>query len=888
MTTTFKKQFRKTSQGAIRIPGKGTHNSGVEAKAARWIPTTCSMCYNHCSVQVLVRDGVATAIEGLPGAPPNHGKMCAKGKSGLVGLYSPNRVSTPLKRTNPKKGVDVDPMWEEISWEQAMETITAKFVDSIKRNPEGVSVNTFDWPGATSFSAAFLASFGGTQGGTIPTSSNMFCGRAVHPVAFMLSGSSDQQPDFDYCKYLLVIGGGYGTGTGTHAMHMAKGLANARVNNGLKMIVVDPCRNASGARADEWVPIIPGTDTAFCLAIVNTLINDLDIYDEEFLSRYTNAPYMIMPDGHYARDEGTGEPLVLSKSSGKLIAHNKCKLNDALLEGQTEFKKQKVTTAFSLFREHLKLYTCEFASGITSIPASTIRRIAKEFGEASQVGAKVTIDGVTLPLRPASVHWYRGIGQHQHGLNNGWAAALIALTVGAVDVPGGHCGTEATGPWGLPIAGKDGIITHTNPFREMGFSMPPRPAYFDPNDPTLQRMFPATIGTSSMVGVTVRIPEKFNMTHKPEILFCSRSNPVKGTGKPEQIAEILRKIPFQVSFVQHHEETSQFADIILPDTHYLERLIPFSRDPYSNFIGAPSPDDLRWDFAIQQPVIKPIGESRNWIEVLWDLAHRAGIAEDLYSVINISLQLKPGLKLERGKRYTFREFSDAWIKSWCGTEFGLDYFEENGWAPSSEERTVKDRYPRIFHDGRIPLYLEHWIDAGNQIQQIVTDQELEWGDLSDYSPLVSFKECWASNEGGDDFPLYLVSTKLGFLTLNTSSIKNPHLQEIASAAGEAYKIGIHPDIANRLSIENGDIVEIEGASGRKTLSTARITRDVHPKVIMAPGNVVHLFTKNSKKEIAQGIHLNSFIPFQLERMDMVSGALDACVKVKIRKIRKGG
>ena len=57
---------------------------------------------------------------------------------------------------------------------------------------------------------------------------------------------------------------------------------------------------------------------------------------------------------------------------------------------------------------------------------------------------------------------------------------------------------------------------------------------------------------------------------------------------------------------------------------------------------------------------------------------------------------------------------------------------------------------------------------------------------------------------------------------------------------------------------------------------------------MAPGNVVHLFTKNSKKEIAQGIHLNSFIPFQLERMDMVSGALDACVKVKIRKIRKGG
>ena len=95
-------------------------------------------------------------------------------------------------------------------------------------------------------------------------------------------------------------------------------------------------------------------------------------------------------------------------------------------------------------------------------------------------------------------------------------------------------------------------------------------------------------------------------------------------------------------------------------------------------------------------------------------------------------------------------------------------------------------------------------------------------------------------------------------------------------------------VSLKSQLKNGDIVEIEGASGQKTLSTARITRDVHPKVIMAPGNVVHLFTKNSKKEIAQGIHLNSFIPFQLELMDMVSGALDACVKVKIRKIRKGG
>ena len=883
MTTIAEKDSRKTSQGVVRLPGVGAHSSRVPAGRERWVPTVCSMCYNHCSIQVLVRDGVAAAIEGLPGAPPNYGKMCAKGKAGIAGLYSPHRVTRPMKRTNPEKGIDVDPLWREITWEEAMDTITERFKEAIRRNPGGVSVNTFDWPGSTSFSSAFLGSFGGTHGGAIPTSSNMFCGRAVHPVAFMLSGSSDQQPDFKYCKYLLVIGGGYGTGTGTHAMHMAKGLADARVNNGLKMVVVDPCRNASGARADEWVPIVPGTDAAFCLAVVNLLINDLGIYDEEFLRSYTNAPYLIRPNGRYARDADTGKPLVFSKSLQRAMPHDAVDSREIMLEAEAELRGETLKTAFVLLREHVKRYTAEYACRVTSIPAGTIERIAREFGEAARVGATVNIDGVDLPLRPASVHWYRGIGQHQHGLNNGWAAALVALVVGAVDVPGGHCGTEATGPWGLPRAGKDGIIAHTNPVRHMGFSMPPKPARFDPNDPTLQEMFPATIGTSSMVGLTVRLPDKFNMTHQQEILFCARSNPVKATGDPDQIGEILKKAPFQVSFVQHHEETSQFADILLPDTHYLERLVPLSRDPYSNFIGAPSPDDMRWDFAVQQPVVEPMGEARNWIEVLWDLAHRAGIADDLYRTLNVALKLNAENRLEPGKDYTFEEFADRWMKSWCGENHGLEHFKEHGWAPSGEQRRVKDRYPRVYHDGRIPLYLEHWIKAGEEIQEIVAEQGLEWGGLGDYSPLVEYRECWASREGGDDFPLYLVSTKVGFLTLNTSSIKNPQLQEIASAAGEVFNVGIHPDVAVRLDISTGDTIEIEAANGKRTSSIARVTRDVHPSVIMAPGNVARVVSADQRGLLGHGVHLNSFIPFRLERMDMVSGALDACVKVRINK-----
>ena len=64
-------------------------------------------------------------IEGDPNHPQNRGNTCAKGKAGIMNPYNPNRVKVPLKRTNPKKGLHVDPGWQEISWEEALSSIVA-------------------------------------------------------------------------------------------------------------------------------------------------------------------------------------------------------------------------------------------------------------------------------------------------------------------------------------------------------------------------------------------------------------------------------------------------------------------------------------------------------------------------------------------------------------------------------------------------------------------------------------------------------------------------------------------------------------------------------------------------------------------------------------------
>src|SRR3970040_2348195 len=90
------------------------------------IPTTCGTCYSVCALKVHRVNGTVVKIEGNPESSTNHGRLCPRGVSGIMTLYNPHRVDVPLKRTNPQKGLDSDPEWVEISWEEALETVTAR------------------------------------------------------------------------------------------------------------------------------------------------------------------------------------------------------------------------------------------------------------------------------------------------------------------------------------------------------------------------------------------------------------------------------------------------------------------------------------------------------------------------------------------------------------------------------------------------------------------------------------------------------------------------------------------------------------------------------------------------------------------------------------------
>lgn len=848
-----------------------------EAKDDQWIVSSCDMCYNACTIRVHRVDGVAVKIEGIPGVGPNYGKTCAKGIAALLNAYNPNRIAHPLRRTNPHKGLDEDPGWEEISWDEALTEIAERLQRIREDDPRKLIIASFD---TYSFMPlrAFVSAFGTPNFTAGPA--GYFCGNAVHPVAYTLTGSNDLHPDVAYCNYLIQFGSSIGFVSNSNAMGMTQEVAEAR-SRGMRMVCIDPTLSNTAAQADEWIPIRPGTDAAMALGMQHQLINELEIFDKDYLSRYTNAPYLVDETGRYLRDPKSQKPMVWDRNGGAVPYDA---TEDPALDGTHKVKGMEVKTGFQLWKESLTRYTPDYVESITTIPAATIKRISKEFGKAAQIGSEIVIEGEKLPHRPAAATWYRGAGAHKHGIMAGLAIAFLNLTVGGVDVPGGLLNANSSGPFGEPKEGIDGILTVGNPYSHM---RPPYPLRNVTSPQTLEliELFPVSVYARAMLWLTILEPEKFQISYQPEMLIQCRTNLVANTGDPEIVAEALRKVPFIVSIADHQNETTVFADIVLPDTHSLERLAPMARNPYVQFQPVPLGVGHYWNFGFQQPILEPYGSSRHWLEVLWELGHKIGIQKKMYAAFNATAHLPESKGLDLNRTYSWEELCDVWAKGLCGEDHGLDYFKKHGYYEIAR-RSAKETYPRIYHRGRIPLYLEHFLEAGKQVGKVTRELGLEW-DTSDYIPLVEWRPCdsFPGNSSDSEYDLFAVNHKLTFATF-TFCAENNWLNDIAERDGKIYNVGINAETATRKGIREGDAIHIESSHGATAVGIARLTEGIHPEAISIPGVLGRKITANSRSR-GRGVHYNSLIRYTFDQMDMLSAALDACVRVRISKLGTG-
>jgi len=444
-----------------------------------WILSTCGMCLHGCGIRVQVRDGVALKIEGDPTNPDNLGKLCPKGNAGLSRLYDSTRVLKPMKRTNPQKGPGIDPNWIEISWEEAYEIVARELGKVRADDPRKLlcAIGDFQrillwgWP-AVFGSPNFFTSLGN------------YCGGSYHPVNGSVDGSFAAINDYDHCNYWIQIGSGDGFSSHLHLSGSAKRMADARMR-GMRVVTLDPRMSVAAAKADEWIPTLPGTDRAFVLGMAHVLIHELKQYDREFLRDRTNAPYLVKDDGYLLRDD-QGRAMIWNKQlAGAQPWNTAAAAADIALEGCYQFDGMRVRTGFQVWADQLLDHTPERMSEVCTVAAETIRRIAREFVEAAQIGATVEIEGKTYPFRPAALNYYRGSQSHANGLFDNLAYKMFNMLVGNIDVPGGHLGVPLDHRGFFIHEGEDGVL------KPEPHQLHPAPPFKYPPDSThLMEWFP--------------------------------------------------------------------------------------------------------------------------------------------------------------------------------------------------------------------------------------------------------------------------------------------------------------------------------------------------------------------------------------------------------------
>ncbi|MBI4317778.1 MAG: molybdopterin-dependent oxidoreductase [Chloroflexi bacterium] len=847
----------------------------------RWVTTVCDRCYVGCGIKVRVVDEVVVGVEGDPDNPLNKGRMCAKGKAGVIDCYNPHRLMTPVKRTNPRKGVGEDPKWREISYKEAIDTI-AEGLRQIQNQPHKLHVYCWGYDcDLQTFGMAF-----GTP--NVQNAGNHECGKSIHVIEHMAGGGFHQQVDLHYCNYCIYVGTQGAVASRASFTHIARDLADARTR-GMRLVVVDPVGVGAAAKADEWVPIRPGTDAAFALALINVLLNELGMYDAEFIKTGTNGSYLVGQDGRYLRDAASGKPLVFDPVDGKAKVYDDPTIRDYALEGSFQTARGRGTPTFALLKNQVRRYTPQFASEITTVPASTIVRLAREFGAAVQIGSTIVLEGKQFPFRPAGLDWARGPQGHKHGFHHSWALKLLNILMGNINVPGGMLSTGAMGKnpyWWAPEGGIDGMLTHAG---AGGFSNAHLPSSFPGRKPRrpkrmdIMELFPLAPSATALYPLVGQDPGKFGLDYSIEVAIHNPSNLILTPYADLAVAErFYSSIPFVVGFAFELNETNEaFDDIVLPVPNYLERQDSGARS-FQGLYGILSPvgqDD--WYYQLRQKVVEPPNGMMHPTEVLVEVADRLGMLREFNKVKNQSVRFREPYLLEADEKYTLDEMHDRLMRSIFGPDRGLNWAKEHGVV--RYYRDAEEAYPgpyMVANGMRLPIYLEHFPQKGEELKEVVAEMGMEW-DFVDYKALPEWMPCNAFEERGKNgYDFIAVQYKLPFI-YGTFSNENPWINEICERTPYTYQVIINDDAGKSRGIKDGDEIWLE-TSVRKVRAVAKLTQCIHPEVVGIAGHFGH-WAKGMPISRGKGVAFNLLLPNDLDHIDKVSTALDNCALAKISK-----
>lgn len=822
----------------------------------------CMMC-GSCSFVATTKDGVVVNVEGDPDRKTNAGGLCPRGKSSITNLYNPYRIKAPMKRTNPEKGMEVDPGWVEISWDEALGLAAEQLGQAYLTDPRSIvhcySFSAYESSHATLGQGVWAKLMGIPN---VTSVKGQMC--AIHYGAmYMIDGAPSGNYDGKYDEYVVVMGKSLGYDNG-YAGGDARTFADV-CRRGGKFVVVGP-RATMEATRGEWVSCKIGTELALVYAWINEMVNVMDAgFDADYVKRRTNGVYLIGPDGDYVRD-AAGKPLIWDAAANAAKAFDDATLTDPALEGSYTVEGVACRPAFALLQEAVADYTPEWASEITTVPAERIRGIAHELVEHAHIGSTIEIDGEVLPYRPACVVLGRGCTNQQTGTLIDLWSRVINLLLGNVGYPGGLQSTLDSGYF----HNLEGTV---EPFAEaVTLTEPPTwpPTHLDLSD-----YYPHMHSLQTHIWHVMADPERYGIDYRPSLYFSSGANPVAGSDDAELVMDGLRKFDFVIYHGCYHmDEMAMMSDLLLPENANLEgtSVHLFPGNECSSTACNEGYNESNHAIVVRQGV-QPLYNTMEGNDILMGIFARMGqgsawntIANTLGSIGFVMMNaaatqlpvpeelrqqvyyplggvpfMNEEIKLDPEKNYTSEEMWDLNLKSALGPDKGLDFLKEVKFIPftavSGAELYAAHRDPEV----RFQLYPVSQMRSGKVLVDALETFPVDMGELLGtpldvlrhrFDPVPYYPTDLVIDNEPEEYDLrsFLYRQPL-FMFRLASMDQDPIRRDYA----EKYLLDdnavlINPDTAAARGIAENDRVHVESPYG-ETWGRAHLTQTVRPDAL---------------------------------------------------------
>lgn len=359
-------------------------------------PGTCrGGCGAGCQMNVHSRDGKIVKVSRRVQSDPDITRVCNKGLTHALRVYEAHRLKHPMKRVGERGSGQ----WEQISWDEAITTITDKWKEVSEKH--GAGANAFlKGSGNMSPDAHHTLRLRSAMGATLIDPAQDRVNYAAFPPALGLGagkGGSGRR-DLANAKNQIL----WGSNPAEAQSQMFHYNLRARTENGSKLIVIDPNYTTTASKADMFVPVCPGTDAALALSMAYVLVHE-DLANEAFLKSKTVAPFLVKDDnGKYLRlsdlgkaTAGTPDDKIVVRSAEGAVGLP-ADISEPVINGSFVIEGIKVTTAYDLLLERIEEWPPEKAAKLCEISAEKIAELARIVAEGScSINIGLGLDHIT-------------------------------------------------------------------------------------------------------------------------------------------------------------------------------------------------------------------------------------------------------------------------------------------------------------------------------------------------------------------------------------------------------------------------------------------------------------------------------------------------------------